>query len=74
MATQQPLSNTLQQEILQMQKQLQEKQNKLQEIQQTEINKLVSKFLEDVEKSGFNKVEVKKIVIEKFTRKNKPRK
>ena len=64
----------MQQEILQMQKQLQEKQNKLQEIQQTEINKLVSKFLDDVEKSGFNKVEVKKMVIEKFTRKNKPRK
>lgn len=73
MATQ-PAANTLQQEILQMQKQLQEKQNKLQEIQQTEINKLVSKFLDDVEKSGFNKVEVKKMVIEKFTRKNKPRK
>lgn len=73
MATQ-PAANTLQQEILQMQKQLQEKQNKLQEIQQTEINKLVSKFLDDVEKAGFNKVEVKKMVIEKFTRKNKPRK
>lgn len=73
MATQ-PAVNTLQQEILQMQKQLQEKQNKLQEIQQTEINKLVSKFLDDVEKAGFNKVEVKKMVIEKFTRKNKPRK
>jgi hypothetical protein len=73
MATQ-PAANTLQQEILQMQKQLQEKQNKLQEIQQTEINKLVSKFLDDVEKSGFNKVEVKKMVIEKLTRKNKPRK
>ena len=73
MATQ-PAANTLQQEILQMQKQLQEKQNKLQEIQQTEINKLVSKFLDDVEKAGFNKVEVKEMVIEKFTRKNKPRK
>ena len=73
MATQ-PAVNTLQQEILQMQKQLQEKQNKLQEIQQTEINKLVSNIIDDVEKAGFNKVEVKKMVIEKFTRKNKPRK
>ena len=72
MATQQN-TNQLQQEIQQIQKQLEEKQAKLQQIQQTEINKLISKFVEDVESNGFNKVEVKKLIIEKLTRKNKKR-
>ena len=58
-------TNQLQQEIQQIQKQLEEKQAKLQLIQQTEINKLISKFVDDVEANGFNKVEVKKMVIEK---------
>ena len=42
-----------------------ETENKLQEIQQTEINKLVSKFLDDVfEKQASTKLKLKKMVIE----------
>jgi hypothetical protein len=56
-----------------MQADLLEKQKTLQGIQQSEIDKLVNKFVEDVEKSGFDRVLVKKIVVEKFTRKHKKR-
>ncbi|HHK8319549.1 hypothetical protein [Serratia nevei] len=74
MATaQQNQAQSLAQEIAKIQADLLEKQKTLQNIQQSEIDKLVSKFLEDVEKSGFDRVLVKKIVVEKFTRKHKKR-
>ena len=38
------------------------------------INQVISNFINEVEKNGFNKVEVKKAVIEKLTRKHKTRK
>lgn len=61
-------------EIEKIQNDLLEKQKKLAQIQQTEIEKLVTGFMSEVEKSGFDKVTVKKMVIEKLTRKHKPRK
>ncbi|WP_325097224.1 hypothetical protein [Burkholderia contaminans] len=66
-------AQSLAQEIAKMQADLLEKQKTLQGIQQSEIDKLVNKFVEDVEKSGFDKVLVKKIVVDKFTRKHKKR-
>jgi len=66
-------AQSLAQEIAKMQADLLEKQKTLQGIQQSEIDKLVNKFVEDVEKSGFDRVLVKKIVVEKFTRKHKKR-
>lgn len=64
---------TLAQEIQRLDNELIEKRKKLQALQQSEIEKLVLGFTSEVEKSGFDKVIVKKMVIEKLTRKNKKR-
>lgn len=64
-------AQTLSIEIAKLQNDLAEKQKQLMQMQKSEIEKLILKFVEDVEKAGFNKVEVKKFVIEKLTRKNK---
>jgi hypothetical protein len=64
---------TLAQEIQRLDNELLEKRKKLQALQQSEIEKLVLGFTSEVEKSGFDKVIVKKMVIEKLTRKNKKR-
>lgn len=61
-------------EIQKIQSDLMEKQKKLSQIQQTEIEKLVSALLIEIEKSGFDKVQVKKLLMEKLTRKHKSRK
>lgn len=68
-----PNAQTLAQEIEKIQQDLLEKQKRLQAIQQSEIDKLVSKFISDIEKSGFDRVIVKKMVVDKLTRKNKKR-
>lgn len=70
-------ANTAQQlalEIEKIQNELTEKQKKLAQIQQSEIEKLVTSFMAEIEKSAFDKVTVKKMIIEKLTRKHKPRK
>lgn len=74
MATQQNSAQQLTLEIQKIQQDLLEKQKTLLAIQQSEIDKLVSKFTDDIEKGGFNKIEVKKAVIAKLTRKHKARK
>ena len=60
-------------EIQKIQQDLLEKQKKLTQIQQSEIEKIVSEFTSKVEQAGFDKVLVKKMVIEKLTRKHKKR-
>lgn len=70
MATQQ-VTNNLQEEIKNLEKQLLEKTALLNKQQEEKINLLVNNFLTEIEKSGFNKVEVKKIVLDKLTRKHK---
>jgi hypothetical protein len=60
-------------EISKIQQDLLDKQKKLEEMQKGEIDKVVSEFLTKVEAAGFDKVQVKKIVIEKLTRKHKKR-
>ena len=74
MATQQPQAQGLALEIQKLQAELLEKQKKLTQIQQSEIEKTVSEFLVKIESAGFDKVLVKKMVIEKLTRKHKARK
>lgn len=66
-------ASTLAQEIEKIQQELIEKQKRLQAIQQSEIDKLVNKFVSDIEKAGFDRVVVKKMVVDKLTRKNKKR-
>ena len=44
------------------------------QMQQKEINTIVEDFINKVEAGGFNKVEVKKIVVEKLTRKHSKKK
>lgn len=66
-------ASTLAQEIEKIQQDLAEKQKRLQAMQQSEIDKLVNKFVSDIEKSGFDRVVVKKLIIDKLTRKNKKR-
>lgn len=66
-------AQTLAQEIAKIQQDLVEKQKKLLTIQQSEIDKIVLKFVSDIEKAGFDKVLVKKMIIDKLTRKNKKR-
>jgi predicted metal-dependent phosphotriesterase family hydrolase len=66
-------ASTLAQEIEKSQQELVEKQKRLQAIQQSEIDKLVNKFVSDIEKAGFDRVVVKKMVVDKLTRKNKKR-
>lgn len=53
-------ASTLAQEIEKIQQDLLEKQKRLQAIQQSEIDKLVNKFVSDIEKAGFDRVVVKK--------------
>jgi DNA-binding transcriptional regulator YhcF (GntR family) len=75
MATQQPAQTTsLQDEIKRLEQQLAEKTALLNKQQEEKINSLINAFIADVEKNGFSKVEVKKLVIEKLTRKHKARK
>jgi hypothetical protein len=73
MATQQNPAQQLALEIQKIQQDLLEKQKKLNQIQQTEIEKIVSDFANKVEEASFDKVLVKKMVIEKLTRKHKKR-
>ena len=75
MATQQTAQTTsLQDEIKRLEQQLAEKTALLNKQQEEKINSLINAFIADVEKNGFSKVEVKKLVIEKLTRKHKARK
>lgn len=73
MATQ-PQTTSLQDEIKKLEQQLAEKTALLNKQQEEKINALINGFIADVEKNGFSKVEVKKLVIEKLTRKHKARK
>ncbi|ELZ9360407.1 hypothetical protein U1T65_005493 [Citrobacter freundii] len=74
MATAQPQSNSLADEIKKLEQQLAEKTALLNKQQEEKISLLVNNFINEVEKNGFNKVEVKKAVVQKLTRKHKPRK
>ena len=74
MATAQPQSNSLADEIKKLELQLAEKTALLNKQQEEKISLLVNNFINEVEKNGFNKVEVKKAVVQKLTRKHKPRK
>ena len=73
MATQ-TQTTSLQDEIKKLEQQLAEKTALLNKQQEEKINLLVTNFINEVEKNGFNKVEVKKAVVQKLTRKHKPRK
>ncbi len=66
--------NTLADEIKKLEQQLAEKTALLNKQQVEKIDLLVTNFLNEVEKNGFNKVEVKKVVVQKLTRKHKARK
>ena len=74
MATAQTQSNNLADEIKKLEQQLAEKTALLNKQQVEKIDLLVTNFLNEVEKNGFNKVEVKKAVVQKLTRKHKTRK
>ena len=74
MATAQAHSNNLADEIKKLEQQLAEKTALLNKQQVEKIDLLVTNFLNEVEKNGFNKVEVKKAVVQKLTRKHKTRK
>ena len=74
MATAQAQSNNLADEIKKLEQQLAEKTALLNKQQVEKIDLLVTNFLNEVEKNGFNKVEVKKAVVQKLTRKHKTRK
>jgi GTPase involved in cell partitioning and DNA repair len=74
MATAQAQSNNLADEIKKLEQQLAEKTALLNKQQFEKIDLLVTNFLNEVEKNGFNKVEVKKAVVQKLTRKHKTRK
>ena len=65
---------SLQDEIKKLEQQLTEKTGLLNKQQVEKINILVNSFIEEVEKNQFSKVEVKKAVIAKLTRKSKLRK
>ena len=73
MATQ-TQTTSLQDEIKKLEQQLAEKTALLNKQQVEKIDLLVTNFLNEVEKNGFNKVEVKKVVVQKLTRKHKARK
>lgn len=66
--------NTLAEEIKKLEQQLAEKTALLNKQQFEKIDLLITNFVNEVEKNGFNKVEVKKAVVQKLTRKHKPRK
>lgn len=75
MANNQPqATSSLVDEIRKLEEQLAEKTALLNKQQVQKIDLLVSSFLSEVEKNGFNKIEVKKLVVQKLTRKQKPRK
>ena len=74
MATAQAQSNNLADEIKKLEQQLAEKTALLNKQQVEKIDLLVTNFLNEVEKNGFNKVEVKKAVVQKLTSKHKTRK
>ncbi len=74
MATSQTQSNNLAEEIKKLEQQLAEKTALLNKQQFEKIDLLITNFVNEVEKNGFNKVEVKKAVVQKLTRKHKPRK
>ena len=74
MATSQSQSNSLAEEIKKLEQQLAEKTALLNKQQFEKIDLLITNFVNEVEKNGFNKVEVKKVVVQKLTRKHKPRK
>ncbi len=74
MATSQTQSNNLAEEIKKLEQQLAEKTAMLNKQQFEKIDLLITNFVNEVEKNGFNKVEVKKAVLQKLTRKHKPRK
>ena len=74
MATAQAQSNNLADEIKKLEPQLAENTALLNKQQVEKIDLLVTNFLNEVEKNGFNKVEVKKAVVQKLTRKHKTRK
>ena len=74
MATSQSQSNNLAEEIKKLEQQLAEKTALLNKQQFEKIDLLITNFVNEVEKNGFNKVEVKKAVLQKLTRKHKPRK
>ena len=74
MATAQAQSNNLADEIKKLEQQLAEKTALLNKQQFEKIDLLITNFVNEVEKNGFNKVEVKKAVVQKLTRKHKPRK
>ena len=57
-----------------LEQQLAEKTALLNKQQFEKIDLLITNFVKEVEKNGFNKVEVKKAVVQKLTRKHKPRK
>ena len=65
MATAQAQSNNLADEIKKLEQQLAEKTALLNKQQVEKIDLLVTNFLNEVEKNGFNKVEVKKAVVQK---------
>ncbi len=65
---------TLQDEIKKLELQLAEKTALLNKQQSDKINTLVQNFLAEIEKNGFDRVAVKKAVLEKLTRKHKTRK
>lgn len=72
--TQPQATSTLADEIKKLEQQLAEKTALLNKQQVQKIDLLVTSFLNEVEKNGFNKVEVKKLVVQRLTRKQKPRK
>ena len=74
MATSQSQSNSLAEEIKKLEQQLAEKTALLNKQKFEKIDLLITNFVNEVEKNGFNKVEVKKAVVQKLTRKHKPRK
>jgi DNA-binding transcriptional regulator YhcF (GntR family) len=74
MSTAQPQTNALQEEIKKLELQLAEKTALLNKQQEEKINTLINSFISEIEKQGFNKIEVKKMVLEKLTRKHKTRK
>jgi len=61
-------------EIQKLQAELEQKQKLFNEQQAEKLEKVVTAFIEDITKSGFDKVLVKQMVVSKLTRKNKRRK
>ena len=64
MATSQSQSNSLAEEIKKLEQQLAEKTALLNKQQFEKIDLLITNFVNEVEKNGFNKVEVKNAVVQ----------